>query len=407
MKSHLYLIALGIVLSLVTSAASKAEPRFEVATIELASAGEQLEHPGSLVITEKFLLVAGAESNNIAVLDSKTGNLIKVIEFELPVEPHRIILKAGRIVVAGGAKFVTAFDLMQAESMGFKDFPFASICLFPCGSPTTHAAHGAVDYSVTSLLDEGEGRGVVVGVIDRRIHKGALVKVPLWDSSGNLLSGFHTAALEVGHDPKGKPVYGALNPQEKIENPDIVLTKLVSIDDPDGIALMPDGNTIAVIDQTASQLRLIDLASGKNLATVSTGIANLMHPFDFIPHPGDSIELAVTKSGDRIFVSNIRSNTISVVDTQAKQVTRVIHLPGYPGGPYGMTLSPNQKYLFAASWGSNMLVAVDIDKYEVVGTVPVGEAPTAAVFMANGNVAVTNSYDSSISLVTVSGLQTQ
>jgi YVTN family beta-propeller protein len=78
--------------------------------------------------------------------------------------------------------------------------------------------------------------------------------------------------------------------------------------------------------------------------------------------------------GDKrhIFVSNRVANTISVLDTQTREV--VSTLPG-PGGPDDMELMSDGKTLLLSSRWARKVTWIDIEKKQVIRQVNVGRSP--------------------------------
>jgi len=281
--------------------------------------------------------------------------------------------------------------------------PSSVFCVFPCGGALVAGTHGAETYSVTSLGFGSDGQYAYVGMIDQVKSQGGLVAVNIMD--GNLLrDGFFAMAssleqpllLEVMdlNDPDGIALQGD-DPEARID-----FYKVADIDDPDGLAIYDNGRKAAIVDQDDSRLFILDLETGEILKTIYTGVPGLQHPFDFIPHSGDSIDVLVASDGNTAYVSNIRSNTIAVVDLEAGNVSRLISLPGDPGGPYGLALSPNGRFLFTVTWGSNELLAIDLDTNTVIRRITVGASPVGVNITPDGRVLVANSRDHNLTVVT-------
>jgi YVTN family beta-propeller protein len=88
-----------------------------------------------------------------------------------------------------------------------------------------------------------------------------------------------------------------------------------------------------------------------------------------------------------------------VVDIPNKVVKRIVALPGYPGGAYGMALSPNGRYLLVAQWGANQVAVLDRKTWALELVVPVGRSPLGVAILDDSTAAVSNSNEDSISLV--------
>jgi PQQ-dependent catabolism-associated beta-propeller protein len=99
-----------------------------------------------------------------------------------------------------------------------------------------------------------------------------------------------------------------------------------------------------------------------------------------------------------VFVTNERDNTISVIDTDKRAVTRT-----FPVGrrPRGVTFSPDGSKLFVCASDSNAVQAIDPDTGRVLHDLPSGEDPEqfalspdgTKLFIANENDALTTVVD--------------
>ena len=147
---------------------------------------------------------------------------------------------------------------------------------------------------------------------------------------------------------------------------------------PYDVALSPDGNTAYVSDwggrkpapgelQASSSgtptlvdrrgvassgcVSIVDLGSGKETAQIATGL-----------HPSD---ITLARGGDRLFVANSNSDSVSVIDTRSRSVSRTFStLPTSAAlrgtAPTGLALSPDEKSLFVSLGGANAVAVFDV-----------------------------------------------
>jgi YVTN family beta-propeller protein len=159
-----------------------------------------------------------------------------------------------------------------------------------------------------------------------------------------------------------------------------------------GGAESPHGTIVAsnMRDNTAT---IIDVASGKVLATVPTGEA---------PH-----EVATSRDGRWAVVSNYGTrerpgNSITVIDLTKLAVARTIDLGEYRR-PHGMAFFPGDSLLAVTSEMSKAVLLVDFAGGRVVGTVPTGQRASHMLAMsaAGEELFTTNIVDHTISRLDV------
>ncbi|MCX6922998.1 MAG: beta-propeller fold lactonase family protein, partial [Verrucomicrobia bacterium] len=122
----------------------------------------------------------------------------------------------------------------------------------------------------------------------------------------------------------------------------------------------------------------IDLKSGQVVARWPTQ-----------EHP---CEMALTRSGKRLFVANASRNTVTVLDTDSGGALETVWAAIYPQAPPGSTpnslaLSPDEKTLFVANADNNMVAVFDVStpgKSRSLGLIPVGWYPTSVRVTPDG-----------------------
>ena len=112
----------------------------------------------------------------------------------------------------------------------------------------------------------------------------------------------------------------------------------------------------------------IDLASGETKASVAVGL-----------HPGP---LAWDEGRHRLYVANMNSDAVSVVDTESNQVVRTLDIkpfgPRAAGvAPSALALSADGARLWVACGGINAVVQVRVTDGAIEGLIPTGWYPNA------------------------------
>jgi len=103
-------------------------------------------------------------------------------------------------------------------------------------------------------------------------------------------------------------------------------------------------------------------------------------------------EMALTRSGNRLFVANSSRNTVTVFDTETGKPTETICAALYPDAPPGSTpnslaLSPDERTLFVANADNNMVAVFDIavpGRTRSLGFIPTGWYPTSVRVTPDG-----------------------
>jgi YVTN family beta-propeller protein len=171
-------------------------------------------------------------------------------------------------------------------------------------------------------------------------------------------------------------------------------------DRPMGIALSPDGNTILVSNDGASNiesLMVIDRASG-----------NVVQTIDYVAPEALWIGLAFSPDGTHAYASAGGDNKIRVYDVSGQQLTEttpiVLPLPtGVNLYPAGLSVSPDGTKLYVADNLGDRMSVVDLTT-DTVTTIAVGHNPYTALVSSDGNtVYVSNWGDTTVSVVDVSG----
>ena len=112
---------------------------------------------------------------------------------------------------------------------------------------------------------------------------------------------------------------------------------------PHGIQLFPDGKRIAVTAETRRALLIIDLESGKVIATVPTDQAA-------------SHMVALSPDGKRAYVANIRPGTVSVLDLETAALKKIVRTGA---GAEGVAVRPGTGEIWVSSTVRDMFAGSD------------------------------------------------
>lgn len=108
--------------------------------------------------------------------------------------------------------------------------------------------------------------------------------------------------------------------------------------------------------------------------------------------------IAVNSDGTKVYVANSGSNTISVVDTDARKVINAISNMGY--SPAELVLSADEQWLYATNPDSDKVTVIDTVSQTVSSHISVGRRPAAIAYDGDrSKVYVANWGDNSVSII--------
>jgi YVTN family beta-propeller protein len=118
-----------------------------------------------------------------------------------------------------------------------------------------------------------------------------------------------------------------------------------------------------------------------------------------IPVGTDPRSLDFAPDGSFAYVTNLGSDSVSVIDTQSLRVTATIPL-GPGSAPYGVAISPDRARAYVVNSGLNSVSVIDTALENVIATVPVGSGPSQVALSPDGLLAyVPNSQDNSVTVL--------
>jgi YVTN family beta-propeller protein len=131
-----------------------------------------------------------------------------------------------------------------------------------------------------------------------------------------------------------------------------------------GTATVVDDRGVA----STGNVGVVDLTAGKQVAEIATGL-----------HPSD---LELTGDGRTLYVANANSDSVSVIDTSSRTITRTIatrpdeKLP-FGSMPNAVCVTPGGKQLLIANGGNNAVAMLDASADRPAGFIPAGWYPGA------------------------------
>ena len=160
------------------------------------------------------------------------------------------------------------------------------------------------------------------------------------------------------------------------------------------LALTPDGRTLFVTDFLGTTVAVILISTDSVIDTIT--VAN---------NPGRS----VVSARDILYVPNIQSGSVSVIDASTHDVITTINLPTTqaPSVPTSTGATPDGTYIFVTDPGTGILHVIDSFTNTVVANVPLSQSPeaNATTFTPDGNTAyISNVMSTTITQIDISSV---
>lgn len=144
---------------------------------------------------------------------------------------------------------------------------------------------------------------------------------------------------------------------------------------PLGIALHPDGQTLylAVADTTGSGQDVVKIFDTTTWAETS------------FPVGGRPTGIAVRPDGGMVFVANQTGNLVNYYNTSSGQVTGVAGM----ASPTGIAVSPDGGRVYVSNRSSDSVVVLDAGSNAIIGSIQVGSAPVGIALSPDGRLGYT------------------
>ena len=231
-----------------------------------------------------------------------------------------------------------------------------------------------------------------------------------------------TGKINAGSDPEefalskdGSRIY--------VSNEDIMTATVINIAaskvehlipvgrEPEGVGVTPDGKQFYVTCETGGEVFAIDTTSYKvvghftvavrprsvdfltnanigfipsetkgQLNVIDTGGPKVLKSVD-LPPGSRPMKVKVAPDNKRVYVSDGRAGTVSVIDTQTYEVLATVKVGTRP---WGIVLSPDGKYLFSANGPSNDVSVVDLATNKEITRVKAGDGPWGLTIVPGG-----------------------
>jgi YVTN family beta-propeller protein len=172
--------------------------------------------------------------------------------------------------------------------------------------------------------------------------------------------------------------------------------------EPEGVATSPDGKSFYITCEAGGEVFVVDAATYKVIGHFSvpprprsvaflpgsaigfipselSGQINIIDTANYtvlksvaLPEGSRPMGVKVSPDGKRVYISNGRAGTVSVLDSHSYELIDTIKVGTRP---WGLVLSPDGKYLYTANGPSNDISVVDLSSDKEIARVKAGESP--------------------------------
>jgi len=226
--------------------------------------------------------------------------------------------------------------------------------------------------SSISVFDLNQGKNLVEIPIDVEPHE--IVKIP--EQNWVVITNYGAPDFE------GNGITIVNTEDNKIEKT-IYLNEEVR---PHGIVNIPNSNKVAVVTDKFNNLLLIDLQTGEVEKKIPT-----KQKFSHL--------LALHPNKPLAYVSNSKSNSVSVVDLLSDEVINIINCEN---GTEGIDVTPDGSEIWVTNDKENTIQIIDATSYRIINTLNTDIGPSRLKFSVDGKYClVTNSNSGTISVFSV------
>lgn len=227
-------------------------------------------------------------------------------------------------------------------------------------------------------------------------------KLPPPDRSKDGIAIVDLATKEVrrlpgGHDPEnfdlskeGKTIYVSNEDAGTATVVDVPSGKIVATvkvgEEPEGVETNPDGSEVWVTSEEKGTVTVINTATNKAVATIK--VAKRPRSVVF------------TIDGGKAYVPAELDSAVMVVDAKAHKVLKKIDIPGKGARPMGSAISPDGKFVYITTGRGKNLAIIDTGADSVVASFEVGDRPWGVGVSPDGKrIYTANGPDGTVSVI--------
>jgi YVTN family beta-propeller protein len=139
---------------------------------------------------------------------------------------------------------------------------------------------------------------------------------------------------------------------------------------PRSMDFLPGGSLGFIPSESTGELNVVDTAALKVVKVIA------------LPAGSRPMSVKVALNGRKVYSSNGRAGTVSVLDSRTYELLNTIKVGVRP---WGMAISPDGKFLYTANGPSNDVSVVDLELNKEVARVKAGGSPWSVAVVPNTN----------------------
>lgn len=111
-------------------------------------------------------------------------------------------------------------------------------------------------------------------------------------------------------------------------------------------------------------------------------------------------EFVVAPSGDKVYVTNLKANSVTEINVSTDSISRTIKVGRKP---FGIVVTPDEKFAYVGNFEDDNVSVIDLLQGVVITNIPVGDSPHHVAITPDGNfVYVSNEYSKNVSVINTS-----
>jgi YVTN family beta-propeller protein len=231
------------------------------------------------------------------------------------------------------------------------------------------------------ILSFANNKGIwIIDPVTYKIEK----KVPLPGKGDEPAGYFHIA-----YNPVYKKLYAVSRTLKKgyVFDSDWRHIKTIELGEwPSGVAISPDGRYVYVTNMISKNVSVINSEDDKIERTIKlNGLPNA---------------IAISPDGKYLYVTDEENFKLFIIDSKSEKTVKEL-LIGI--APRGITVTPDGRYIYISNLDSFNVTAVDANKMEVMANIPVSSLPWGIASSPDSKrIFVCNYYENSISVIDTS-----
>lgn len=166
-----------------------------------------------------------------------------------------------------------------------------------------------------------------------------------------------------------------------------------------GAGSQPSAVALFTTVQTGASRAYITNSGDGTLSVVpfTAGFGSMIQPGSTISIGGQPTGVAVSPSGDRVYVADNQRNLLLVLNSSSNAILSSIAVPE---GPWGVAVTPDGSRIYVASNRANVVSVIDAGSLAIMGSISTGLGPATIALDRSGSTGyVTNNGSGTLAVV--------